>query len=922
MEEKDEELYKILNKIGISLYKEEKYEEALINFEEAIKINDSEDVLYFNKAGCENNLNLYNEAIKDYKKGLEINPKDVNHLFKLYNIYKIKGDFEKAIETLDKILKLEPENEIYMKEQKLIKEIENEACILEILMEEEEIIEAEKVCKKLLKESPQAHSIQMKYIQILFSNFKYSDIKLFIENEVCKENISTYDYFSYYLAFSLYSCFENEKAKKILSDIIEKKESKSSYIEKSDELLKTILYDESITEKGNILFNSGKYKELIELIDSSKVKNIQNNIFISNIYFTRAFCNIILDQKTEALNDCNEIIKINPNFPDVYMIRGIIFKKINLLDLSIKDEEKAKELDPSFIGLIEYEKQLGIFQTEETGETSKLSDNHLSENNNNLINKSNYNPYYEDVENNKKVNEKIKQEDNELIEKNNNLLNQIDPIQEEEDYEKEEEDYEELEKNKKVNEKVEKDDNQLIEKNNNILNQIDPIQEEDYEEEEYYEELEKYKKVNEKVEKDDNQLIEKNNNLMRKSNFNEGNEVLGNFIKDAPELKKFLNILPCALKSNEEKDIERYNPCLNEISINKIKICKENKLSTKEFEGKQNKSIIDDTDVSLGISMFNKGGKLNYHFNENNNYNESKSSIVIKRKLYSISINEEDISFRPFYKKKFQTISKSSSSIEEKAEQLEDIFKLYGFYVPLKFYIGGLFEINFENMSRRQRKEFLSSINANLKIKLVDLKKDFHRNVDFNSEIDYFTKSKIVIGGEMKDNYKEWIDTVNLENSDIIEYAEFRPIYNFFDEELEIQLEKPLELLKKKYKKRINYMKIIEELKKTKGDYYYDDKTDNFMIGKCDKNIPDIKLDERNFWEENRILSLGVVKKSFSKTYQDIIVGLEIKSLKDYNGKYSFKNPLLGTELNINFTSSRYHSMDYDINVYLMKSPE
>ena len=72
MEEKDEELYKILNKIGISLYKEEKYEEALINFEEAIKINDSEDVLYFNKASCENKLNLYNEAIKDYNKGLEI----------------------------------------------------------------------------------------------------------------------------------------------------------------------------------------------------------------------------------------------------------------------------------------------------------------------------------------------------------------------------------------------------------------------------------------------------------------------------------------------------------------------------------------------------------------------------------------------------------------------------------------------------------------------------------------------------------------------------------------------------------------------------------------------------------------------------------------------------------------------------------
>ena len=74
-------------------------------------------------------------------------------------------------------------------------------------MEEKKFDEVETICKKLLKELPQYHSIQMNYIQILLSNCECSDIKSFIDNEVCKENISS-------LYFSLYSCVDYEKSKK------------------------------------------------------------------------------------------------------------------------------------------------------------------------------------------------------------------------------------------------------------------------------------------------------------------------------------------------------------------------------------------------------------------------------------------------------------------------------------------------------------------------------------------------------------------------------------------------------------------------------------------------------------------------------------------------------------------------------------
>ena len=73
--------------------------------------------------------------------------------------------------------------------------------------------------------------------------------------------------------------------------------------------------------------------------------------------------------------------------------------------------------------------------------------------------------------------------------------------------------------------------------------------------------------------------------------------------------------------------------------------------------------------------------------------------------------------------------------IRKKAEQLEeDTFKVYGYFIPLKFYIGGSFKINTENMSKREIKQLLYNINAGLKMKLVNFEKEFGKNLDFNND--------------------------------------------------------------------------------------------------------------------------------------------------------------------------------------------
>ena len=381
--------------------------------------------------------------------------------------------------------------------------------------------------------------------------------------------------------------------------------------------------------------------------------------------------------------------------------------------------------------------------------------------------------------------------------------------------------------------------------------------------------------------------------------------------------------MPCILKSNAKNNIESFNSCLKEIPKNKIKIKKENKFSCRESENNYSKSIIEDDDISLGLSMLKKGVNLKFQFNQNKEYKEKHSSIIIKRILYSVSINEEDVALKPFFIKKLKIISELDCLDDEKADRLDELFKETGLYIPLKLYVGGLFYINTTNMNIAERKDFLAKINADLKIKAVDLKKEYNKHFGSKSESMHCEKSQGIIGGEINNDYNDWIKSINLENSDVIEYTEFRYIYNFLDQKLAIKLNKPIELFKQKYKKRLNYLKTTKEMiekKKSYSNYYYCNGDDNFKIGICDKNNPEIECKSEYLYEDYSFFRKN--KRVFNEVYQDIIVGLEIKSVKYNNGEYSLKNPLLENDLRIEFTSNTNHSLNYDIYVYLMKCPE
>ena len=176
------------------------------------------------------------------------------------------------------------------------------------------------------------------------------------------------------------------------------------------------------------------------------------------------------------------------------------------------------------------------------------------------------------------------------------------------------------------------------------------------------------------------------------------------------ELKRFENTLPCLLKANSEGKISAFNSCFEDIPLDKIQFREENELSAEEIISNSNETIVDNKEISLGISILMNDVEFKLKTDKDYKYSTSSKSILVKKKIYSSSIKENDIIINDIYYNRLLEIAEDdNSNDEQKAQQLDQIFKDTGFYVPLKVYIGGLYNMDCRDMSNEQKRNFLSN---------------------------------------------------------------------------------------------------------------------------------------------------------------------------------------------------------------------
>ncbi|MCP4348787.1 MAG: tetratricopeptide repeat protein, partial [Desulfobacterales bacterium] len=94
--------------LGINSYYKKKYKEAIKQYRKAIEIDPNYAYAYNGLGSAYDDLENYEEAIKQYKKAIEIDPNDATYYSNLGNTFKNQKNYEEAIKQYKKAIEIDP----------------------------------------------------------------------------------------------------------------------------------------------------------------------------------------------------------------------------------------------------------------------------------------------------------------------------------------------------------------------------------------------------------------------------------------------------------------------------------------------------------------------------------------------------------------------------------------------------------------------------------------------------------------------------------------------------------------------------------------------------------------------------------------------------------------------------------------------
>src|SRR6266581_3180333 len=95
---------------GYAAANEQKFEDAIGDFSEALKINSRDPRIYEQRAAVEMKMNDYDKALADYSEAITLKPNEVRYYLYRSYIYETKGDVKNSMADTEKALKLNPKN--------------------------------------------------------------------------------------------------------------------------------------------------------------------------------------------------------------------------------------------------------------------------------------------------------------------------------------------------------------------------------------------------------------------------------------------------------------------------------------------------------------------------------------------------------------------------------------------------------------------------------------------------------------------------------------------------------------------------------------------------------------------------------------------------------------------------------------------
>ena len=182
----------------------------------------------------------------------------------------------------------------------------------------------------------------------------------------------------------------------------------------------------------------------------------------------------------------------------------------------------------------------------------------------------------------------------------------------------------------------------------------------------------------------------------------------GDLIKRPKELERFDKSLPCTLESNNSEDNIRANhQFFNNVNPENINYYKFDHIDANINQSELTSSKNNDFNISFGIPISDVDLELKFGYGKSNKVSLNSKKLNIKMYFYKIEIKPERISIANFYKTKIERVAYDNNlNSIKKAEELYELLKGTGIFVPLAAYIGASKVFYTDKISDEKAKNF------------------------------------------------------------------------------------------------------------------------------------------------------------------------------------------------------------------------
>lgn len=322
---------------GNEQYSKGNYERAVEWYTQAIDKSPEQSAYYGNRAAALVMLGKYEEALRDCRAGLNIQPEFVKLLLRAGKCSLVLGDLEESRQFYQRANSLDPGNVLIQAELKALERaVENEHMFRQCY-KNNRYIQANYFLTQLLQAVTRSLPLQLLKAQLIIDSGQPKSALDYIKTlpQQATEVMVLKGEALFYGGLA-------EEARTVLREAVRLQPG----CEKAREILRRMREMERMKDKGNRLFKDKRTEEAIGVYTQALALDPKHRLYNSLILANQAAAYMAQREFVRALEDCNRSLTLNPNYTRAYLRRANVQMELESFEEALQDYNRVKDLDP------------------------------------------------------------------------------------------------------------------------------------------------------------------------------------------------------------------------------------------------------------------------------------------------------------------------------------------------------------------------------------------------------------------------------------------------------------------------------------------------------------------------------------------------------------------------------------------------